>query len=38
MRTFPLALSELIQEGIAAEHDESEMSGATEPGALVDLS
>ena len=37
-RTFPLALSELIQEGIAAEDAESEMVGAAEPGALVDLS
>ncbi len=38
MRAFPLALSELIQEGIAAEQDESEMVGAPEAGALVDLS
>ncbi len=37
-RAFPLALSELIQEGIAAEDAESEMAGAVEPGALVDLS
>jgi len=34
-RTFPLALSELIQEGIAAEDAESEMVGAAEPGALI---
>ncbi|GAB7144345.1 type I polyketide synthase [Mycobacterium riyadhense] len=38
MRNFPPALSELIQEAIAAEHEESEMVGATEAGALVDLS
>ncbi|HUO36568.1 MAG TPA: condensation domain-containing protein, partial [Mycobacterium sp.] len=38
MRTFPLALSELIQEGIAADHDDGELVGATEAGALVDLS
>jgi phthiocerol/phenolphthiocerol synthesis type-I polyketide synthase E len=38
MRAFPLALSELIQEGIAAEQEESEMAGATQEGALVDLS
>ena len=37
-RTFPLALSELIQEGTAAEDAESEIVGAAEPGALVDLS
>ncbi len=37
-RNFPLALSKLIQEGIAAEDAESEMVGAAEPGALVDLS
>ncbi|CAM3177004.1 type I polyketide synthase [Mycobacterium intermedium] len=37
-RTFPVALSELIQEGIVAEQDESAMAGATEAGALVDLS
>ena len=37
-RAFPLALSELIQQAIAAEHDESEMVGAPEAGALVDLS
>lgn len=37
-RTFPLALSELIQEGITAEQDESAMAGVTEAGALVDLS
>jgi phthiocerol/phenolphthiocerol synthesis type-I polyketide synthase E len=39
MRTFPPALSELIQDAIiAAKHDESEMVGAPEAGALVDLS
>jgi len=38
MRAFPLALSELIQEGIAAEQEESEMTGAPQEGALVDLS
>lgn len=37
-RTFPLALSELIQEGVLAEQDESAMAGATEAGGLVDLS
>jgi phthiocerol/phenolphthiocerol synthesis type-I polyketide synthase E len=40
-RNFPVALSELIQEGIAAEQDEQdarEMVGAHEAGALVDLS
>jgi phthiocerol/phenolphthiocerol synthesis type-I polyketide synthase E len=37
-QTFPLALSGLIQEAIAAEHDESEVVGAPEAGALVDLS
>ncbi|HTQ19746.1 beta-ketoacyl synthase N-terminal-like domain-containing protein [Mycobacterium sp.] len=40
-RNFPLALSDLIQEGISAEQDEqaeSEMLGAHEAGALVDLS
>ncbi|OSC40413.1 type I polyketide synthase [Mycobacterium decipiens] len=37
-RTFPLALRELIQEAIAAEHDESEVVGEPEEGALVDLS
>jgi phthiocerol/phenolphthiocerol synthesis type-I polyketide synthase E len=38
MRAFPLALSELIQECIAAEQEESEMAGASQEGALVDLS
>jgi phthiocerol/phenolphthiocerol synthesis type-I polyketide synthase E len=37
-QTFPIALSELIQEAIAAECDQSESAGATEAGALVDLS
>lgn len=40
-RTFPLALSALIQEAIAAEHtehDDSEIVGEPEAGALVDLS
>ncbi|ORV67356.1 type I polyketide synthase [Mycobacterium gastri] len=37
-RTFPATLSELIQEAIAADHDEIETVGAPEPGALVDLS
>ncbi|ORW13390.1 polyketide synthase [Mycobacterium lacus] len=37
-RTFPNALSELIQEAISAEHDDSEMVGEPEAGALVDLS
>lgn len=37
-RTFPQALRELIQEGIAAEQLESEIAGVTEAGALVDLS
>ncbi|KZS73298.1 polyketide synthase [Mycobacterium kansasii] len=37
-RTFPATLSELIQEAIAAEHDEIETIGAAEAGALVDLS
>lgn len=38
VQNFPAALSELIQEAIAAEHDESEDVGAPEAGALVDLS
>ncbi|CAM4396189.1 Beta-ketoacyl-acyl-carrier-protein synthase I [Mycobacterium basiliense] len=38
MQNFPGALTELIQEGIAAEHEESETVGVTEVGALVDLS
>ena len=38
MRAFPIALSELIQDAIAAEHDETEMVGAPEAGGLVDLS
>jgi phthiocerol/phenolphthiocerol synthesis type-I polyketide synthase E len=37
-RTFPAALNELIQDGIAAQDAESEIVGAAEPGALVDLS
>jgi len=40
-RTFPQALSELIQEGqagLAAEQLDSEIAGVTEAGALVDLS
>ncbi len=37
-RTFPQALSELIQEGIAAEQLDSEIIGVAEAGALVDLS
>ncbi|KZS69608.1 polyketide synthase [Mycobacterium kansasii] len=37
-RTFPATLSELIQEAIAAEHDQIETIGAPEAGALVDLS
>lgn len=37
-RTFPQALRELIQEGIAAEQLESEIAGVAEAGALVDLS
>lgn len=38
MRNFPSALSELIQEAIAAEHEASELAGEPEAGALVDLS
>ncbi len=38
MATFPVALSELIEECISAQHDESELVGENEPGALVDLS
>ncbi|MCV7078498.1 type I polyketide synthase [Mycobacterium szulgai] len=38
MQNFPAALSILIQEAIAAEHAESELVGAPEAGALVDLS
>ncbi|QUR69652.1 acyltransferase domain-containing protein [Mycobacterium spongiae] len=38
MDSFPLALSELIQDGIAAQQDDSDDVGATEAGALVDLS
>lgn len=37
-RSFPATLSGLIQEAIAAEHDEIETIGAPEAGALVDLS
>lgn len=37
-RSFPLALSELIQEAIAAQPDASETVGEPEAGALVDLS
>ena len=40
-QSFPATLSQLIQEGIATQHDEqneSEMAGAPQAGALVDLS
>lgn len=37
-QTFPKTLSELIQQAIAEEQDQSETTGSTEGGALVDLS
>ncbi len=37
-QAFPSALTELVEEAIEAERNRSEMSGASEEGALVDLS
>ena len=38
IQAFPTALSQLIQEAIAVERDQSEVAGVTEDGALVNLS